>query len=67
MGFVRCTVLLGVLDPPEGKMGGKKCMRTKIRTLEYSFEVIFHKGTKGSVVVKSCHDLKQVKKKIGGE
>jgi len=50
-------VLLGVLDSPEGKIGEKKYMKTKIETLGYSFDKIFHKCTKLSVVVKSYHEL----------
>lgn len=55
MGFVRCTMLLGVLGSPEGEMGEKKCMKTKIETLGYSFG-IFDKGTEVSTEVKSCRE-----------
>lgn len=55
-------MLLGILESPEVKIGEKKCMKTKIETLGYSSDIIFHKGTKVRVGVKSCHELKQVKK-----
>lgn len=55
-------MLLGILDSPGVKIGEKKCMKTKIETLGYSSDIIFHKSTKVHVGVKSCHELKQVKK-----
>lgn len=48
-------MLLGLLGSPEGEMGGKTCMKTKIETLGYSFD-IFCKGTEVSIEVKSCHE-----------
>lgn len=59
-------MLLGILGSPEENTGEKEMYKTKIKALGYSLDIIFHKGTKISVVVKSCHELKQTEK-MGGK